>query len=299
MKKKHSFLYGAHMSIAGEPAKAIERGESIGCTAIQIFTKSNRQWHAKPITDKQAEDFKQAWKNSSIISIIAHASYLINIGSPHKSIEHKSVHALGLEMERCNKLEIPYLVLHPGSHANTDQEECIKRISNNLDILFDTIPDCSILLETMAGQGTNIGSTFEQLAQIIKHSKHKRRLGICLDTCHVFTAGYDFSDEKSYHHMWQQFDKIIGFEKLKAIHMNDSKKELGSAVDRHADIGKGKIGLKAFELLCNDPHFFDIPKILETPKENLSDDKRNMDTLLKLLDKKRKRLLSVGEEETA
>ncbi len=297
MKKKHSFLYGAHMSISGEPANAIERGESIGCTAIQIFTKSNRQWHAKPISDKEAAAFKDAWKNSSITSIIAHASYLINIGSPNKEIEHKSVHALGIEIDRCAQLRIPYLVLHPGSHSNSDEQECLKRISKNLDDLFDTHPKTSILLETMAGQGTNIGNSFEQLADIIKHSKHKNRLGVCLDTCHVFTAGYDLSDEKSYHHMWQQFDTIIGINRLKAIHVNDSKQGLGSSVDRHADIGKGKIGLKAFELLCNDPKLFDVPKILETPKEDLSDDRRNMDVLLGLLDKKTKKLLHVEEKE--
>lgn len=291
MKKQHSFLYGAHMSIAGEPAKAIERGTSIGCTAIQIFTKSNRQWHAKPITVTEAENFKQAWKDSSISSVIAHASYLINIGSPNKEIEHKSVQALEIEMERCAQLGIPYLVLHPGSHSGSDEAECIKRISKNLDHLLEKNPHCSILLETMAGQGTNVGNSFEQLANIIEHSKHKRHLGICLDTCHVFTAGYDISTEKSYHLMWEQFDKIIGINKLKAIHVNDSKKELGSHVDRHTDIGKGKIGLKGFELLCNDPKLFDIPKILETPKDSPADDKRNMDVLLGLLSTKTRKLL--------
>ena len=282
------------MSIAGRPALAIERGESLGCTAIQIFTKSNRQWHAKPITDKEATEFKEAWKNSSIISIIAHASYLINIGSPQASIEHKSVHALGLEMERCNQLDIPYLVLHPGSHSNTDVEECLKRISANLDSLFATIPHCSILLETMAGQGTNVGNNFEQLAQIIKHSKHKNRLGICLDTCHVFTAGYDLTTEKSYDLMWKHFDEVIGLNRLKAIHVNDSKKDIGSCIDRHTDIGKGKLGKKAFELLCNDKKFFDVPKVLETPKDSPADDKRNMEALFDLLDKKTKKLLGLS-----
>lgn len=281
------------MSIAGHPALAIERGESIGCTAIQIFTKSNRQWHAKPITEKEAKGFSEAWKNSSISSIIAHASYLINIGSPQASIEHKSVHALGLEMERCNQLGIPYLVLHPGSHSNTDIEECLKRISHNLDSLFKTIPHCSILLETMAGQGTNVGNSFEQLERIIKYSKHKNRLGVCLDTCHVFAAGYDISTEKGYHLVWEQFDKIIGLNKLKAIHMNDSKQGLGSRVDRHTDIGKGKLEKETFELLCNDKRFFDVPKILETPKDSLADDKRNMETLLGLLSKKTRKLLHV------
>src|SRR5260221_5309610 len=150
MHKKHTLLYGAHMSIAGEFRQAIERGESIGCTAIQIFTKSNRQWHAKPITQKDAAEFKETWKKSSITSVIAHAAYLINIGSPDKSIEHKSVTALKLEMERCVTLDIPYLVLHPGSHASTDEKSCLERIAYNLDQLLEAVPHCTILLETMA-----------------------------------------------------------------------------------------------------------------------------------------------------
>jgi len=296
MHKKHTLLYGAHMSIAGEIKRAIDRGESIGCTAIQIFTKSNRQWHAKPITEKEATDFKDTWKNSSIKSVIAHASYLINIGSPDKNIEHKSVNALKVEMERCDMLDIPYLVLHPGSHSNTDIPECLKRIAHNLDELFQAVPHCSILLETMAGQGTNVGSTFEQLAQIIKYSQHKKRLGVCMDTCHIFSAGYDFTTEKSYNELWKNFDNIIGINKLKAIHVNDSKQALGSRIDRHTDIGKGKIGLKGFELLFNDPQFFDIPKILETPKkEGLDEDKKNMETLIGLLSTKTKKLLGVTE----
>lgn len=295
MPKKHTLLLGAHMSIAGKMSYAIDLGESIGCTAIQIFTKSNRQWHAKAITQAEAMAFKEAWKNSSITSVIAHASYLINIGSPNKNLEHKSVTALTLEMERCALLDVPYLVLHPGSHSDTDEEECLKRMSKNLDEIFKHVPHGSILLETMAGQGTSVGHTFEQLAQIIKHSKHKKRLGVCFDTCHAFAAGYDFTTEQSYKAMWKKFDKIIGINKLKAIHVNDSKQTCGSHVDRHADIGKGKMGTKAFELLFNDPHLFDIPKILETPRSELSDYRKNMDTLVDLLSNKTKKLLHVAE----
>ncbi|HLW72787.1 MAG TPA: deoxyribonuclease IV [Candidatus Babeliales bacterium] len=291
MKKKHSLLFGAHMSIAGEMHLAIERGKSIGCTAIQIFTKSNRQWHAKAITDKEADSFKKAWKESSIQSIIAHASYLINIGSPDSELEKKSVYALELELNRCTMLDIPYLVLHPGSSTKGDEQECLARISQNIDKLLAKIPHCNILLETMAGQGTSVGYTFEHLAQIIKHSEHKKRLGVCFDTCHAFAAGYDFSTEKTYNLMWEQFDKIVGINKIKAFHINDSQKDLGSRVDRHTDIGKGKMGLKAFKLLFNDPTFFDIPKILETPKNDLSDDKKNMDTLFSLLTEKTRTLL--------
>lgn len=295
MSKKHTLLYGAHISIAGEIKLAIERGESIGCTAIQIFTKSNRQWHAKEITHEEALAFKQAWKKSSIKSVIAHAAYLINIGSPDKNIEHKSVSALKLEMERCVALDIPYLVLHPGSHANTDEQSCLKRIAHNLDQLFDTVPHCSILLETMAGQGSSVGYTFEHIAQIMQYSQHKKRLGVCIDTCHIFSAGYDLTTKKTYDLLWKNFDKIIGINKLKIIHINDSKQACGSRVDRHTDIGKGKIGLEFFELLFNDSRFFDVPKVLETPKDNLEDDKRNMETLVSLLSSKTKKLLGVDE----
>ncbi|HSC24690.1 MAG TPA: deoxyribonuclease IV [Candidatus Babeliales bacterium] len=292
MKKKHSLLFGAHMSISGGLDLAIQRGESIGCTAIQIFTKSNRQWYAKPLTDQTIITFKKAWEESSIKSIIAHASYLINIGSPNEATEKKSLEALILEFKRCADLTIPYLVIHPGSHTNTDEESCITRINNNLNTLFATVPDGTILLETMAGQGSNVGYTFEQLAQIIAYSPYKHRLGICFDTCHAFTAGYNFTTEKMYHDMWEKFDNIIGIKKLKAIHVNDSQQGIGSRVDRHTDIGKGKIGLKSFELLFNDPLFFDIPKILETPKNDLTDDKNNMNVLIGLLNTTTKKLLN-------
>jgi len=294
MKKEHSFLLGAHMSISGEMDLAIKRGVSIGCSAIQIFTKSNRQWHAKPITHEEENAFKRASKNSSIQSIIAHASYLINIGSPNEDLEKKSVHALELELNRCTALDIPYLVLHPGSHTNTDEGACLARISNNINKVLANNLHCSILLETMAGQGSSVGHTFEHLAQIIKHVDHKNRVGVCFDTCHAFAAGYDFRTEKSYNLMWEQFDTIVGIDKIKAIHINDSQKDIGSRVDRHTDIGKGKIGLKAFELLLNDPVFFDIPKILETPKADLYDDKKNMETLIGLLTSKTRTLLNVA-----
>jgi deoxyribonuclease-4 len=283
------------MSIAGQISLAIERGESIQCSAIQVFTKSNRQWHAKELNESDIQSFKDAWKKSSIQSIVAHASYLLNIGSANHELEKKSVDALEIEFKRCASLDIPYLVIHPGSHTNTDEEMCIARISKNIDKTLSKIPHCSILIETMAGQGSQVGYTFEQLAQIIKHSTHKNRIGVCFDTCHAFVAGYDFRTEKTYNAMWNDFDKTIGLNKLKAIHVNDSQKDLGSHIDRHADIGKGKIGLTAFGLLFNDPALFDIPKILETPRTELADYRRNMDVLEKLLSKKTRALLHVDE----
>jgi deoxyribonuclease IV len=294
MKKEASFLFGGHMSIAGEIEQAITRGESIGCSAIQIFTKSNRQWAAKPLTQSAIDAFKETWKNSSVRSIIAHASYLINIGSVNKELEHKSLQALTAEFQRCADLTIPYLVLHPGSYTTDTPEECMARISKNIDIVLEKISHGTLLLEIMAGQGSQIGSSFEQIAQIIDQTKHKNRVGVCFDTCHAFAAGYDFTTPSRYHALWKHFDATIGIHKLKAIHCNDSQKELGSHVDRHTDIGKGKIGLKAFELLCNDPVFFDIPKVLETPRTELTDYRKNMDIIEGLLNKKTKDLLNIS-----
>lgn len=286
MKKQHTLLFGAHMSIAGGIDKALDRGESIGCTAIQIFTKSNRQWHAKPLDAQEIALFKEKRKKSSIKSVIAHATYLINLGTSDKLLEKKSIDAVLIELKRCGDLEIPYLVLHPGSRGNTDEESCLERISDNLNKIFtETSEKTDILLETMAGQGNSVCYTFEQIAEIIKNSRFKKRLGVCFDTCHAFVAGYDFGTEATYKKMWKNFDSIIGLNKLKAMHINDSKQSLGSRVDRHADIGKGKIDLNAFRMIFNDQRFATIPKILETPKTDLKEDLKNMETIFALIKK--------------
>lgn len=259
-------LVGAHVSIAGGLHKAIKRGEGIGCTAIQIFTKSTRSWFAKKITKEEVELFKKAWKESSISSVIVHAGYLINIGSGKKSFEGKSVKSLTEELQRCEILGIPYLVLHPGASVGGEVEGCITRIAKNLDEVLEKVKGKSkILLETMAGQGTNVGYTFEQLKKIRKLCKNKRRVGICFDTCHIFAAGYDISTPKGYKETWDRFEKVLGLGLLKVIHINGSKRELGSRKDRHENLGKGKIPLKTFELIMNDKRFFNVPKILETP----------------------------------
>lgn len=294
MTKKNPILLGAHMSISGGKHRAFERGESIGCTAIQLFTKNNRQWKAKPLNQEEIELFKTTAKQSSIQSLVAHATYLINIGSPNKIIEKKSVDAVIIELKRCNALGIPYLVLHPGSHLNTDEESCIKRIATNLNKILKATPGKTmLLLETMAGQGSTVCHTFETIAHIIKQSKYKHRLGVCFDTCHAFVAGYDFRTQKTYDAMWKEFDHIIGLNKLKVIHINDSKRELGSKVDRHAEIGKGKLGLQAFRLLCNDKRFFNIPKILETPMKELDDHLKNMKIIYSLLSPETRKKLEI------
>lgn len=296
MIRKHSLLFGAHMSIAGGFEKAIERGESIGCTAIQIFTKNNRQWDAKPLLAEECTLFKDTQKKSSVRSIIAHASYLINIGSDKKNIEEKSIDALIIEIQRCHDLNIPYLVLHPGSYGESNEKACLTQISHNLNTVLQSTKKITttILLETMAGQGSNVCYTFEQIAELIHNSHDPQRIAVCFDTCHAFAAGYEFSTQKQYNELWNNFDSIIGLKKLKAMHINDSEKALGSYVDRHMHIGKGKIGLEAFSLLFNDPQFFDIPKILETPKKDIIEDKKNMETIYSLITSETKKVLRLN-----
>ncbi|CAN5197508.1 deoxyribonuclease IV [soil metagenome] len=297
--KNSRLLLGAHMSISDGLEKAIKSGASIGCTTIQIFTKSNRQWNAKIITPEEIEHFKAAAKTLKMGPIIAHATYLINIASADPKVSNASTAALAMELARCQSLDIPYLVLHPGSYGKGTPQEGLERISHHLDAIFEKVPGHTmILLETMAGQGTALCWSFEQIAQVINKSTHKKRLGVCFDTCHAFVAGYDFKDSASYHAMWENFDKTIGIERLKAIHVNDSKKGLGSRVDRHEHIGKGALGLEPFSLLFNDPRFFDIPKILETPKateEPFTEDKMNMATIHSLLTPKTRKLLNREE----
>lgn len=291
-KKIKSTLFGAHISVAGGLEKCFQRGEALGCTSIQIFTKSNRQWAAKKITDDEVMLFRDAHKKSSIKSVIVHASYLINIGSPNAEIQNKSLDALIEEINRCQVLGISYLVLHPGSKQESPQEECLKLISDNLNYVLDKAPgQCSILLENMAGMGSSVAYTFEQLAKIIEGVKDKKRIGVCFDTCHAFSAGYNFNTQADYNQMWKNFDDIIGLNKLKALHINDSKKECGSKVDRHANILKGYISKEAFQLLFNDERFFDIPKILETPVDSEEEFAYDIKTIVDLVEPKNKKML--------
>ena len=293
-KNNKTLLLGAHMSIAGGIEKSITRGESIGCTAIQIFTKSNRQWHSKEITDENAQIFKATYKNSSIKSIIVHASYLINLGSESQLINQKSIKALLRELDNCKKLDLPYLVLHPGNRQNTPEKDSLKKIADSINEVFSLDNgNTMILLENMAGMGTSVGHTFDQLAEIYQQIENKKRAGICIDTCHAFASGYDIRSEKDYNNMWNSFNDCLGFELLKAIHINDSLKGCGSKVDRHAHIGKGQIGADAFEMLFNDNRFLDVPKILETPiKNGIEDFVQDIKTIVNLLDQKNKIFVS-------
>jgi deoxyribonuclease IV len=286
MKKNNNLLLGAHMSIAGGLEKSLLRGESINNTCIQIFTASNRQWSFQTFSLDQIALFKKHYETSSIKCVFSHASYLINLGSPNKEVQDKAIRALIAELIRCDQLGLPFVVLHPGSSLNSDPRACLKRIAQNLDkAISQSDTKAIILLENMAGQGTAVAYQFEQLGFIIKHIKQHAKIGICFDTAHAFAAGYTFNTPESYKAMWDEFDKYIGIDRLKAIHINDSKKPCGSRVDRHEHIGKGEIGIEAFRMLMNDSRFDQIPKVLETPKgEDLKEDKENIETLINLLE---------------
>lgn len=285
MKKNSTHLVGGHMSIAGGFEKAIERGEATGCTAIQIFTKSNRQWAAKEISQDEAQRFKQYKVASPISLVVAHATYLINLASADISTRHKSIKALQNELVRCSLLDIPYLVLHPGSGGDQDNSAALDHIINGLEEIFSNYENSTmVLLETMAGQGSSCCATLEDLAYVLNRLSPTvtQRIGICVDTCHIFAAGYDIRTPEGYKQFWNTFDELIGIDKVRVIHCNDSKKELGSRVDRHEHIGKGQIGIDFFQLLMKDKRFADVPKIAETPKgetSELEDDKRNIATL--------------------
>ncbi len=286
MKEKNQYLAGAHVSIAGGFYKAIEEGTEIGCTAIQIFTKSNRQWNARSITDDDAQQFITAQKNSAIKVVVAHASYLINLGSATPDVQKKSFAALVDEIKRCDKLQIPYLVLHPGTAEAGTIEATLQSTGNYINQALEATSNCSttVLIETMAGQGKSIGSSFEELAAILAAINDKKRIGVCFDTCHAFAAGYDFTTPESYKETFKKFDATIGLKYIKICHLNDSKKEIGLHVDRHENIGQGAIKLPAFEMIMNDARFENVPKILETPKsDDLENDKKNLATLIGLI----------------
>ncbi len=277
-------LLGAHVSIASGIENAYYRGASINCTALQFFTHSNRQWAIKPLSEDTIEKTKEAQKKTGITHAMVHASYLINLASTTAETRKKSKNMLRIEIEHCAKLGIKHLVLHPGTNPNA--KEGIQMISDSISELFETnTSDVTILLENMAGQGNQIGYRFEQLAALREGISDKKRIAFCIDTCHLWAAGYDFSTEKGYQQVWDEFNATLGLQHLKAIHINDSKKGCDSHVDRHADIGKGTIGLEAFRLIMNDPHFIQVPKVLETPGKELSEYAVNMKLLLSLLKK--------------
>ncbi|MEO0264025.1 MAG: deoxyribonuclease IV [candidate division WOR-3 bacterium] len=256
-------ILGAHISISGGINLAPERAFNLGCESIQIFTKNQRQWFSKELDEDTVRSFKENIKQFKIRKVVVHDSYLINLASRDPDLLEKSRIAFQEEAKRTHILGIPYLVFHPGTNPNI--EEGIRLIAEGMNKTLDLVPEITLLLETTAGQGNAIGRTFEELRKIIDLVEKKERVGICFDTAHAFESGYDISSEDGYHKTFELLDSIIGLEKLKCFHLNDSKTSLGSNVDRHEHIGKGMIGLKGFELLVNDERFAEHPMILETP----------------------------------
>jgi len=262
---------GAHMSAAGGVYMAFARGREAGCDSMLVFTKSNRQWQAKPLTDEDIDAYRgAAEEHREIFPVAVHASYLINIASPDDVLWEKSYQALKIEVERAAAFEMPFLTFHPGSYMKTDEASGLSRITQALKRLLtetnESAGGTTICLETMAGQGTNLGFKFEQLGQLLEKSGPSDRLGVCFDTCHVFAAGYDIRTPEVYESTLSEFDRLVGLEQIRCFHLNDSKFELGSQKDRHAHIGQGFIGLDGFSNFVNDPRWKDYPAHLETPK---------------------------------
>lgn len=261
-------ILGAHMSIAGGYYKAVELAHQAGCDCVQLFTKNNNQWRAKELTDEDARLFQDALGRLGVSHPTSHVSYLINLGSPDPELWKKSLDSFVVELLRAERLGIPYVVAHPGAFVSDDEAAGLRRIVAGLDEAHAQTAglQAKCLLETTAGQGSCLGWRFEHLAEIVDRARDPERLGVCFDTCHVYAAGYELTNEKDYLATMAEFDRTVGLALIKAFHLNDSKRERGSRVDRHAHIGEGHLGREAFRLLLNDSRFRQVPMYLETAK---------------------------------
>ncbi|MBU1096226.1 MAG: deoxyribonuclease IV [Bacteroidetes bacterium] len=281
-------ILGAHTSIAGGIHYSVDRAQNNGFAAMQIFTKNNNQWNAEPLDEKIIALFRQSWNSSGIKFIVAHDSYLINLCAKDKQLLNKSRKAFIDELERCEQLGIPHLNFHPGAHVGQGESEGIKIIAESINIAHEKTSNYKVksMIELTAGQGTTLGYNFEQIASIIDLVDQKERMTVCIDTAHIFAAGYNIRDSKEYKNVIKEFDSVIGLDRLKCLHMNDSKKALGSRVDRHDHIGEGFIGLEGFANIMNDTNLLSIPKILETPKgKEMKEDIENLRILQTLIKK--------------
>jgi deoxyribonuclease-4 len=286
---------GAHLSINGGLPRAVDRAEASGCQALQIFTKSAGQWRARELPPEEIALFRRRVRETRIRPVVAHNSYLINVAAADPALRRKSIAALTDELDRAEALGLDGLVMHPGSYTSGTEKGGLKLIADALAAILEARPRLRtrILLEHTAGQGTNLGHRFEHLAEIIDLLGGSPRVGVCLDTCHLLAAGYDICTREGYEDTFRQFGRTVGFSRLKAFHLNDSKKPCASRVDRHEHIGKGCIGVEPFRWLLNDPRFAKLPMLLETPKldtpqsRRLSDvdplDRENLDVLRGLL----------------
>jgi len=261
-------LIGAHTSISGGVHKALLRGKEIGATTIQIFTSNQKQWHGRPIPDEEIARFEETLSDSNIHKIMSHDSYLINLGSPKPELIAKSIKAFEEEINRCLQLKLSFLNFHPGAATGDTEENCLDRIGKSLlkiTPLFKNNPGLKLLIEATAGQGTTVGHRFEHLAHIIASVKGKLPIGVCIDTCHIFAAGYDIRNQKAWNETLAEFDKVVGLKYLYALHVNDSRNPLGSRKDRHESLGMGEIGIEGFKAMMKHPKLRKIPKYLETP----------------------------------
>ncbi|MBQ6620894.1 MAG: deoxyribonuclease IV [Thermoguttaceae bacterium] len=259
--------FGVHESIAGGFHQAVSRAAANGFDTVQIFSKNSNQWRGAPISDQAADAFASALEQTGLISPLIHDSYLINLASPKSDLLEKSIAAFADELHRAERLGIASVVTHPGSYTTSSEQEGIETVVRALDTILASSPkSVMVLLETTAGQGTNLGCRFEHLAEMIAGCSYNDRLGVCFDTCHVFASGYDFSTPKAYEATMAEFDRIIGIDRLRAFHLNDSVRENASRIDRHAHIGYGKIGREPFGFIVTDPRFAETPMYLETPK---------------------------------
>ncbi|WP_027721126.1 deoxyribonuclease IV [Maridesulfovibrio zosterae] len=278
---------GAHMPITGGVDKAVERIIAVGGTALQIFTRNQRQWKVKPLEEDVIENFKRLRQDWGNYPVSVHDSYLINLASPKPEGAAKSVKAFAQELRRTESLGIEYIVTHPGSHLGSGKVEALERYVANLDeaIALSETAEVRVLIENTAGQGTNLGSRFGELATILENSGYTSRMGVCFDTCHAFAAGYDLRTAESCEEVFNKFDKLIGLDFLRLFHLNDCKEGLGSHKDRHEHIGQGRIGIDGFKYIINDSRFSTIPKVIETPKGDDTDfkfDKKNIELLRSL-----------------
>ena len=280
-------LLGAHVSTAGGVARAIDRASTIGCTAMQIFVKNNMRWFAQPLETVEVEAFCEHPLRDSLRCVFGHSGYLINLAASDPALHELSVRSLREELVRADRLGLPFLVLHPGAHMGQGVETGLRKVVASLDAIYAMMPKIKtrIALETTAGQGSSLGRTFEELAFILRGCRETERFCVCIDTAHLFAAGYDLDSEDEVRRTFAQFQSLIGFDRLAAIHMNDSKTAAGSRVDRHEHIGKGKIGLHVFQHIMREPHFRNIPKVLETPKgRDMAEDVVNLAMLRSLLE---------------
>lgn len=276
-------MIGATVPTIGGLPNGFRYGDEWGCECLQVYVTLSRRWEVAPLQAKEVTAFRQAWRRSAVAQVVAHVPYLVNVASPDEALRAKSLERLLIEFDRCEKLSVPLLVLHPGGYRTSTREEGLARVTAALDFVYRAFPRAKtrILLETMAGQGTMLGSRFEELAQLLQTVQRPECLGVCFDTSHVFAAGYDIRGYAGYERVMSEFDRVIGLARIEAFHTNDSKGALGSKSDRHAAIGEGAIGIEAFHALVRDERFRKVPKMLELHNE-LEIIRENVDLLKEL-----------------